>query len=357
MFGTFRTLLSILVTIGHLFGPVQLGIYAVFGFYILSGFLMTTIMHESYSYTFEGRKKYLINRFLRIYPTYWFTILISICIFIFLGDDISSYSTRMYLPNSFISWIGNILLLFSSNIKPHFSTPAWTLTVELFFYLAICCGISKSKKITLAWLTCSLIYTVYLLITEPNHWQARYSPIQAASLPFSIGSSIYYYQEYLKYFLEKIYLNKPLLWFAMIILNFRISFFLEKQCNINFLFTFGMYINLIIMVFAITSLIDKSFPLTSESLDKKIGSISYSIYLHHLQIGALLYVLYFKNIIGEPVTYERLMTWGGFMFLISSLVVIILLSFFVVWLIDDRVDILRKKIKNNQTSIDISSAQ
>lgn len=71
MFGTYRTLLAVMVIFLHLGGMPVIGGYAVFGFYILSGYLMTLIMHKNYGYTRDGVARYAINRFLRIYPIYW----------------------------------------------------------------------------------------------------------------------------------------------------------------------------------------------------------------------------------------------------------------------------------------------
>lgn len=50
MFGTYRTLLAIMLIFLHLGGMPVIGSFAVFGFYILSGYLMTLIMQNNYGY-------------------------------------------------------------------------------------------------------------------------------------------------------------------------------------------------------------------------------------------------------------------------------------------------------------------
>jgi peptidoglycan/LPS O-acetylase OafA/YrhL len=63
MFGFFRTLLALAVVVEHL-GPAHyVGPYAVFGFYVLSGYLMTLIMHETYGHT-AGRGTQQTSQFL-----------------------------------------------------------------------------------------------------------------------------------------------------------------------------------------------------------------------------------------------------------------------------------------------------
>lgn len=75
-----------------------LGIYAVFGFYIISGYLMTLVMHESYAYTARGRIRFALNRFLRLYPQYWTAALISMLLIITLGSEtVESYHKSIYM--------------------------------------------------------------------------------------------------------------------------------------------------------------------------------------------------------------------------------------------------------------------
>ncbi|MFT5239279.1 MAG: peptidoglycan/LPS O-acetylase OafA/YrhL [Candidatus Promineifilaceae bacterium] len=75
MFGTYRALLAFMVVALHLGGVPIIGPYAVFGFYILSGYLMTTIMHTRYGYSPVGFLQYAVNRALRIYPAYWVSLI------------------------------------------------------------------------------------------------------------------------------------------------------------------------------------------------------------------------------------------------------------------------------------------
>ena len=79
MLGLVRTIFALMVMAYHLlFGRAPLGFYPVFGFYIISGYLMTLIMHESYGYTWKGRYSFAVNRFLRLYPQYWTAAAISL---------------------------------------------------------------------------------------------------------------------------------------------------------------------------------------------------------------------------------------------------------------------------------------
>ena len=208
MFGTYRTILALSVMASHLISIHLIGTYAVHGFFILSGYLMTFVMSNSYGYSFNGVKSFAINRFLRLYPSYWVILIFTVLIVLWFGEENSSkYRNSIFLPDSPISFVENISLiyfnLFPWNITPRLSPPSWALTVELLFYLLIALGISKSKKATTLWFVCSLIYmsSTHLFDLENEY---RHGFIIAGTLPFSLGAMIYHYRDYYSFpFLKK----------------------------------------------------------------------------------------------------------------------------------------------------------
>ena len=75
-----------MVVVLHYGGVRYIGEYAVFGFFALSGYLMTLIMQQNYGYTVRGIGGYALNRFLRIYPIYWVVCGLSILILLALDS-------------------------------------------------------------------------------------------------------------------------------------------------------------------------------------------------------------------------------------------------------------------------------
>ncbi|MEJ1355170.1 MAG: hypothetical protein RPU39_10845 [Candidatus Sedimenticola sp. (ex Thyasira tokunagai)] len=194
MFGTYRTLLALMVVALHLGGIPKVGAYAVFGFYCLSGYLMTLIMHSNYGYTLPGISKYAVNRALRIFPLYWVSILFSAVLIWQLGSNfISSYHPAIYMPGNASELSKNLMIFFPFMDVPRLTPPAWALTVELFFYILIGAGISKNKGITLIWFVFSVLYHIGALFFDLG-WSHRYYTIAAASLPFSTGALIFHYR-------------------------------------------------------------------------------------------------------------------------------------------------------------------
>ena len=349
MFGIYRTLLALLVVTTHLYGLFYNGIYAVFGFYMLSGYLMTTIMHDTYGYTIQGGIKYITNRFLRIFPSYWVAIIITIVLIYIFGEDaLSGYQRLMYLPRTPEEILRNIFLIFDKETSsPRLSPATWALTVEIFFYIMICLGISKTKHRTGMWVTLSIIYNmVAIFYIKKNLASLTYSSIMAGSLPFSLGSFLFYLAKERKFesFFKSTILLRPEILTAVMFLNMSIfTIFYRKDLPIkSYGFTYGFYINLAIVFTLTLSLIYyNGYAKTSNSHDKAIGRLSYPIYLLHWQIGFITSIL----VVGRP--FHGFST-KGFYNLLIAIPTIIGVSFLFSKFIDKPIDRLRVRIKTKR---------
>lgn len=340
MFGIYRTFLSLLVVIGHLFGPFQLGTYAVFGFYVLSGYLMTYIMQINYGYSFYGKLKFAVNRMLRIYPPYFIAILLSITILIVFGTQVTLFKSNIYIPTNITEIIQNIFILFPRDANLRLSPPTWALTVELFFYMLICLGISRSKETTLIWFLASLVITV-ILIANSTPWMDRYYPITAASLPFSIGGLIFHHKEMAIKKINNLGLKKPVIWIFIICLNFCFCFVFDNYLKSSLVFGIGFYLNLVLVTICTICLIDHQSMILTSKTDNIIGNYSYPIYLLHWQSGAIIYSIsgHFLNI--------SFLSLKGLIFLILSIILTFLFSYLIIQFVEKRIEKVRRKIKLN----------
>lgn len=114
--GSWRFLLAFFVAISHLYkdmigGPAA---YSVWGFFVLSGFLMTEILKNKYGFGLNGLKQYGFNRFLRIYPLYYLSLIIGILTLYLLAKyniEPKILNPQFYYPESLYSWFVNISLL------------------------------------------------------------------------------------------------------------------------------------------------------------------------------------------------------------------------------------------------------
>ncbi len=297
MFGLLRFLLSLMVLIGHLFWLSDLGRYAVFGFFILSGYLMTLVMHKTYTYSINGSSRFFVNRFLRLYPGYWVACLLTIVLIITVGEANTRIMTSsLTLPETPGMILTNITMLsfglYPNDALPRLSPATWALTTELFYYFLIAMGISRTKQRTICWLLLSFAYVLATILAGYG-WHARYFALPAGSLPFAIGAFLFFLQQenwYPKW--HQFLLNSPML-FTLFTINAVIGSLVQADERLLLAEIF-IYINLVICTLLIYSIIrGKSIARVSEKMDKLLGGFAYPIYLVHLQIGVVAsYIVY-----------------------------------------------------------------
>ena len=289
MFGTYRALLAILVVVLHYVRLNFIGQYAVFGFFVLSGYLMTFIMQNNYGYSLRGIVGYAVNRFLRIYPLYWFSCAVAALILLILGPLHTTRLNGFYaFPETSMGWMRNIFLFLEFNGPTTFIGPAWALTVELFFYLCIGLGLSRSGKTTLAWFVLSVAYTGYMVVTGADFVQ-RYATLGAASLPFATGALIYHWRDELKVRLPLLFTAgyAPAALFCLLLLNHAVMLLAGLAGS------YGFYSNYMICALLVISLIGrKALPFIPHKLDNALGELSYPMYLIHYPLGFLFLYIY-----------------------------------------------------------------
>ncbi|WP_375201102.1 acyltransferase family protein [Hyphococcus sp.] len=297
--GTVRFLLAALVVVHHVGGAPYVGQHAVLFFYVLSGYLMTLVMHERYGYSGKGLRDFWENRALRLYPAYLAVLLFSCLVLAILGKDVSrAFRGGLYLPSTFAEWIQNVSMLFFSltpnEVVPRVSPAAWALTVELVFYFLISLGISKTLKRTLIWLALSAVYSVWAALILDFKWS--YFSIFSGSLPFSIGALIYFQRERM----AKIFAGKSLaaywllllssggLMLAIVIIRYLAMFKLESAFVQNIM----MPLTAAPAALAVATLISGGGRIFPKKLDTLLGDLSYPVYISHwifaLIAGALL---------------------------------------------------------------------
>ena len=188
------------------------------------------------------------------------------------------------MPQNFTDFYGNFLIILTNHSNVRLVPPAWALTVEIFFYILIGIGITKSKKLTVLFFISGLFYTIIVNILGCKFYY-KYSFVFAASLPFSTGGMIYHYKNYLHKRLTFIKNNfATFILFTVFIFNIAASQFFLTANSRSYIFFF--YFNLVISALLILSLSAGSLKnLIPAKLDKIIGDYSYPIYLIHWQAG------------------------------------------------------------------------
>lgn len=300
-------------------------------------------MVNSYGYSVAGIKAFAINRFLRLYPAYWFILILTFIAIVMYGEDnSSSYRKYMYLTDSIPSLFQNISLLyldlFPNTVTPRLSPPTWALTIEIFFYLLIALSISRSKRITTIWFISSVVYMASVHALNLNY-KYRYNIILAGTLPFSLGAMIFHYYEKGIVSIFKLKSNKSFLILAcFFVINAAFAAIIHKLEHFNFLMSLSFYLNFLINCTIIINLISGDIPYISKSVDRKIGNMSYPIYLFHWQAGFIASMV----IWGAPI---RGMNMQSIISLFPAVALCILISFFIEKYIDIPIEKIRKKIR------------
>lgn len=343
MFGIWRTLLAIEVVVSHILLVPILGAYAVFSFFVLSGFLMTAIMHGTYGYTPGGLLRYAENRALRLYPNYWFAIAISAVVILWVGaPNATKHFAAFTMPHSLAEWLQNLTMIFPyfvpSDAHSILSPPTWALTVEICYYLLIGLGISRSKRVTLVWFVASI---AYLVIIHQFNAENRflYAAIPAGSLPFAAGALTWHFREDMRRIQARLKLNSSG-WFATRWLIFLMALALYWQTDWHWIPLLALWVNVALSSLIVAGLADANWSKPRRALDKFIGDFSYPVYLLHMQVGILASVLLF----GERM--PRLRSLEGVAILILTLIMTGLVALVCVTVIDPAIERRRTRIRH-----------
>ncbi|MFQ5418079.1 MAG: acyltransferase family protein [Myxococcota bacterium] len=329
MFGSLRFVLALLVVITHLGPWFWPGVYAVFGFYIISGYLMCLVLNRRYGFSPRGFRTYALNRFLRIFPPYWFACCLSVIVLAFVGPN-AGYALGMpwELPPSWLDWVDNFSIVsLPTGRESRLVPPSWALRVELFYYALIGLGMGRSRRIALLWLLPSIGYHLAIWRTGSG-WESMYFPIPAASLPFNLGALIYHFREEIPEALRK---SLPLLGLAIALWMVNIvvgpTRYGEQKGPINF------YLN-VALVGVLVALLCRRKPNGAwwKKIENVLGDLSYPVYLVHMQIGVALVSLQIARPFNLQLVYV-------------SLVPILLTSWAMLRFVDDPIEDMRSQVK------------
>ena len=133
--GAFRLFLALVVLVSHSC-RFDLGNWAVLMFFTLSGFWIHRMWAQKYSHARAPAAAFLVSRSLRLLPVFWLANLIATAVQAALGPSLLSTSP---LP---VGWpaalVPNALILGYACLPKSLGAlvPAWSLDIEVQFYLA-----------------------------------------------------------------------------------------------------------------------------------------------------------------------------------------------------------------------------
>jgi len=284
MFGAFRLLLAIQVVYTHL-GPshgASLGKHAVFGFYVLSGFLMTRVLNEVYRFRVLP---YATNRMLRLYPLYFLVISASALAASTLALD--RFDPTISNPSSSWQWLANYLLIPMADLSvPQLVPTSWSVAVEVINYAILWLVFARSQR--LAWTGLAIGVGIHVWLAAGSH-DTRYFPWYSAVLPFAIGAVTYFHAHRIRDFLSKAGEHWRALLFAgyLVVL---ISAFLVGRINGSIVGESLFYLGIGTSALVAATLADVTVSEGARRLDRFMGDLAYPTFLIHILVAALLNV-------------------------------------------------------------------
>ncbi len=330
MLGSLRFGLALLVVFTHLGTWRWTGVYAVFGFYAISGYLMCLVLNQRYGFGPAGLRAYLTNRCLRIYPPYWFACLLAIGLIALLGEPAASALWGPWkLPVTAKEWIDNIgIVTLPTGLGGRIVPPSWALRVEVFYYVALGLGLGRHRVVALVWFVASAIYHIHLAGMDAP-WGDRYFPIAAASLPFSIGALLYHTRDWVP---ARVHTSNALL--ALVVMLFGANLILDGSWLGPQLGATRFYCNLGLVTALVACLcMRRTESVSRASSDARLGDLAYPIYLIHMQIGLVVGSL--GLVAPGPSTALAF----------TSLVPILLCAWLMLRLVDDPIERVREHVK------------
>ena len=359
MLGVIRFLLASCVIAFHLTGKLPfLGQFSVNFFYVISGFLITMILNKTYKFHLLS---FATNRFLRLYPTYFFFLTVGILIIYFMPNTVNFHPSWSKVSQHF-DWLGNALIfpwaflsdyavpntfgaftnsypLFADAYRFRIITSSWSVAVELVCYFLLWIFIARKLSFTLFSITASVIYHIFVF--RNTHDSAMsYFPFIAATLPFSLGALSYFIYEKIKTLGNTLTILNNHKWIVLLssislfFLNWMV--FLENQ-NGQW-HPFFYYVNNIIAMVIVITLCDINPKGNQGKILKILGDLSYPIFLCQYFGG---YVAWFIVGFDEP-------NRGWEIFLIGY-IVSIAMSLICISLVDENIKKLRDRIRNKAT--------
>lgn len=300
------------------------GVTGVDLFFIISGYVIFMSVTRV-----KDWREFLINRFARLYPTYWLCLTITFLITIYKTGTLSTI--KQYLAN--LSMLQYYLRI------PDLDGVYWTLTVELIFYLAIAFLLryqllQKIELIGVGGLLCCLFYSFLSKdLSKILFYLLDYTLLVKHFPLFFAGILFFKIQN------DKLNLGRIIMMVMCFLVQLSLFYMGGKS---QFFITFYEYLTILIIYFSIFFLlIAGKLKIISNDKILLLGAISYPFYLLHDQLCIQIFIPFFMK-----VTHLNFWIAGGLSFLIVSLIAFLVTSYFEPVIIKKVRDTLKSWLKS-----------
>lgn len=283
----FRLLLAVLVVFHHGIRAVPFGVFAVCTFFILSGYWVTKMYAEFYTLRAKSYWVFILSRAMRILPLYW------------LCSTLMALISWVVLPHFFsaapppamgiLEFIGLALLLPLNLLEFKLLNPAWSLAVEMQYYLIAPFLVILTSSWGSRWLTLLVIFL---------------TGIFAFVVPFKTNEMLLPYLVY--FYVGMVIYTRPwtirrthvltslLLVVTILVLSYTVPLLRQSLLYKEILFdtiSYYSFLNYLLPFFFVPFIVH-NVKQPSDTRDRSLGDFSYTVYLFHWIVFALYYQLY-----------------------------------------------------------------
>ncbi|MDE2025542.1 MAG: acyltransferase [Patescibacteria group bacterium] len=279
--GTLRIILAISVMIDHMgsvFGYSLIGgNMAVQSFFIISGFYMSLILNEKYIGKSKSYFLYISNRFLRIYPIYYLSVIATLVLLLFTNQlhgiiQISLTSIVYLIKEATIFVTNDYLFYIAKTYDNNIVFQSWSIGLEILFYF-IAPFIVRNIRILLLFFIISILARIlfaHIFQIYPGGHVNHFFPTEIVY--FIIGALSYRLYSYVK----RLNKNKlfPLVSILFICLTLIYQLILSlPHANIT------EWVYYLFLALSIPFLFHFS---KNIAIDRLLGDLSYPVYLFHV---------------------------------------------------------------------------
>ncbi|WP_188471561.1 acyltransferase family protein [Hafnia psychrotolerans] len=350
MLGILRFFLASCVIVFHLSAKIpNIGQLFVNFFYVISGYLITLILHDTYKFRF---KEFAINRFLRLYPVYYvFAILSAILIYIPISGVTSSIfhsswsGTQQefdFLGNAFIfpwailsdqSVLSIPNFLYSDFPRLRLIPSTWSIAVEIVCYFILFIFTARNIYTSITTLLLAIAFHAYINNSTLSSGYIYY-PFMAAMLPFSVGAIGCFFSKYLeKAYKLELTMGRQVASLVLIVTLFMLNWWLSLR-SVDFYKSIYFYASTVIALGSIMLLHNSRPSPNLRWLCKILGDLSYPMFLIQYVGGYIGW-----HLIGMPSVTR------GWRVFIAGYIVSLLISLVSLYLIDKPIQKIRNKVR------------
>lgn len=251
----------------------RFGYVGVYFFWLISGFVLayTYLNNERYKISF---KNFFVNRFARLYPLHFLTLILVIFIQFFLKNETGSYQIIGHAiyngENNLKNFFSHIFFVsgWIKQSKFSYNFPIWSVSIEIVIYFLFFFSLRFLHKFRLS---LSFIFFIFFLYLEKNN----------INLFFNSCGRYFFSGVFLFVLSEKIKNLNYILLLALILLL--LNFIGNFKYNVFFA-------SLILFAYYFDNRISYNF----SKHYSKLGDLTYGSYLLHIPIQLLTILIFYK---------------------------------------------------------------